>query len=581
MEFVGNRINMKTILATLTVAFLIGRVNLFGGTFPAAAALITVMVAVSTVYIYLVPVLAAAMLTCGGQGIDFYGDLMAMIFCGVFFLFFHRQRFTINQRTAVTVAAVVLFNCLYYAWGHILYLLSVETLIKEAAAVIVYIRVFNTVARVLYIGKSPAAVSNEKMMLALEIMAVSLIGSLGSEPVVFPLWTLAILTVQYCKGIQCSLSMAAVAAAASWCQNLCSPEDFAGLMTALTAGWFFAALADGKYRKTVLAATVFTVLAVSAGQQIYGIAAVIAAFVAVPAGMMTRLWCVAEERFVSEPVSDIDIRLTSIRRELMKKKRAFSSLAKLYGEDMGSRQIISHQFTGMARTVDGIIRDLGGKGENARERELPGIPVGEASYAFEHVSGDSCLSFSFGKNKQALIISDGMGKGSRAAAESKLVVTTLAELLSAGFDVDVAIKTINAILMTGRKSDMFATVDLAIINKETGRAQIFKMGAASTFVKHDGKVSVLKRPAPPVGIVDGVKLEYIDVKLHRGDLLLMVSDGITDCDRNDPQCRWLRERLSSIGSKDPDTVAELIVNKAAEKYGIRERDDLTVMVAAI
>ena len=174
-----------------------------------------------------------------------------------------------------------------------------------------------------------------------------------------------------------------------------------------------------------------------------------------------------------------------------------------------------------------------------------------------------------------------MGKGSRAAAESKLVVTTLAELLSAGFDVDVAIKTINAILMTGRKSDMFATVDLAIINKETGRAQIFKMGAASTFVKHDGKVSVLKRPAPPVGIVDGVKLEYIDVKLHRGDLLLMVSDGITDCDRNDPQCRWLRERLSSIGSKDPDTVAELIVNKAAEKYGIRERDDLTVMVAAI
>ena len=57
MEFVGNRINLKTILATLTVAFLIGRVNLFGGTFPAAAALITVMVAVSTVYIYLVPVL--------------------------------------------------------------------------------------------------------------------------------------------------------------------------------------------------------------------------------------------------------------------------------------------------------------------------------------------------------------------------------------------------------------------------------------------------------------------------------------------------------------------------------------------
>ena len=92
---------------------------------------------------------------------------------------------------------------------------------------------------------------------------------------------------------------------------------------------------------------------------------------------------------------------------------------------------------------------------------------------------------------------------------------------------------------------------------------------------------MLKRPAPPVGIVDGLKLEYIDVRLKRGDLLIMVSDGVTDCDRNDPDGCWLRERLAELGSRDPDTVAELIVNKAAEKYGIRERDDLTVMVAAI
>ena len=127
MEFVGNQINVKSVLATLTVAFFIGRIHLFNGTFPAGIALITVMVAVSTIYIYLVPVMAAAMLTFAGQGMDFYGDMMAMIFCGVFFLFFHRQRFTINQRTAVAVLAMLLFNLLYYGAGHILYLLSLKT----------------------------------------------------------------------------------------------------------------------------------------------------------------------------------------------------------------------------------------------------------------------------------------------------------------------------------------------------------------------------------------------------------------------------------------------------------------------
>ena len=157
MEFVGNQINFKTVLATLTVAFFIGRINLFEGTFPATVALITVMVAVSTVYIYLVPVIAVAMLTYGGAVLNLYGDMMAMIFCGIFFLFFHNHRFTINQRTSVAVAAVIVFNCAYYAYGHLTYLLSIETMIKETIAVIVFIRVFNTIARILFVGKKSHA----------------------------------------------------------------------------------------------------------------------------------------------------------------------------------------------------------------------------------------------------------------------------------------------------------------------------------------------------------------------------------------------------------------------------------------
>lgn len=58
--------------------------------------------------------------------------------------------------------------------------------------------------------------------------------------------------------------------------------------------------------------------------------------------------------------------------------------------------------------VDGLLEDLAGRNASAESKGLPPVPVGSASYAFEAVSGDSCLSFSFGRNKQALIISDGM-----------------------------------------------------------------------------------------------------------------------------------------------------------------------------
>lgn len=608
MEFVGNQINFKTVLAALTAAFLIGRINLFGGTFPAAIALITVMAAVSTVYIYLVPVMAAGMMTFSGQGMDFYGDMLAMIFCGLFFLFFHEHRFTINQRTAVAVCAMVIFNCSWYAWENLLYLLSLQTLVKEAVALMIYIRVFNTLARMIFVGKGSDVrqVSGEKAGFALVLAAVSLIGAIGFPAAVFPLWVMAVLITAYCSGIQWALATA-VTAQIFWIFRFhANVSLFSALFIGLTVGWFLASLLEGRYRKTILGLAVFLAAAfsvggsVSAGDiggffsgggsavfgsfgagQIYGAAAACAVFIAVPSEFFVKFWCFFSERLMPETVTDMDLRLAAVRKDLTGKRDTFRSLGKLYAIGEGRRQILSYQFEGMARTVDGILEDLTGVTGLSGEKAVPPLVVGEASYAFEEISGDSSLSFSFGRNSQALIISDGMGKGSRAAAESSVVVTTLSKLLSAGFDVDLAVKTVNAVLMSDDSQEMFASVDLAIINKETGRTRIFKMGAASTFVKHDGKVTMLKRSALPVGILEGVKLGYIDVRLKKGDLLVMVSDGVTDCDRKDPDCGWLRERLTQIGSRNPDTVAELIVNKAAEKYGIRERDDLTVMVAAI
>ena len=582
MEFIGNQIHGKTIFATLTVAFFLGRISLFGGTFPAAAAFITVMVAVSTVYIYLVPILAAAMLSVGGVNGDFYGDMMAMVFCGIFFLFFHRQRFSINQRTAVTVAAVVVCNCLYYAASHLLYLLDVKMLVQEALAVVVYIRVFNTTAKMVFVGKEQQGISAEKAGLALMILVVSCIGALEQAVLTGCLWILTVLIIQYCKGTEAALAAAAAEAVFCRCQGIAAADFFVSIMLATVLSWFLAGLVDGKYRKGILAMVMFLATAAFGTEMVFSAAPAAALFMAVPQNLLMKCWCAGEERLMPETVSEADLHLTAIKGDLRKKKQVFSALSKMYAGDMGSRQLVSCQFAGMARTVDGILRDLQGQGLQGRQRvRRQSVPVGEASYAFDAISGDSSLSFSFGKNKQAIVISDGMGKGSLAAAESKMVVTTLSQLLEAGFDVDLAVKTVNGILMTESSGDMFATVDLAIIDQETGRTQIYKMGAASTFVKHEGKVAMLKRPAPPAGIVDGLRLEYIDVRLKKGDLLIMVSDGVTDCDRKDPECQWLRERLGQIGTRDPGTVAELIVNKAAEKYGLRERDDLTVMVAAL
>jgi len=96
-----------------------------------------------------------------------------------------------------------------------------------------------------------------------------------------------------------------------------------------------------------------------------------------------------------------------------------------------------------------------------------------------------------------------------------------------------------------------------------------------------------------MGIVDGLKIDFVSLKLQPGDQIVMVSDGVTDSaryaegqdgggeDDADNGCKWLQEAVRLIKSKDPNTMADLIINKAVENYGVREKDDLTVISAVI
>ena len=582
MELIRNHIEIREIAAICIAAFLAGSICLFGETFPAAAAFMTVMLSVSTIHIYLLPLVAGGIALHMGQGVFIYGDLLATVCLSLFFLFFHRRNFSLNQRTAVGAAFLVFFNLLAYYRADMLFLLRPDLLAKELLTFCIYLRAFHVVGAILCKGKGLQCFSREEISLSLALLTVSFIGTVHVYEVAFSLWLFLILSVLCQKGLQQAYTITVLTAIYSLCLGETSWVLYGCLFAGLTAAWYAAEWIDVKYRKTVMGTVVFFALSGVESTYLYGFAAVIAAFFAVPQNFFKKAGCRIEERFMPEALSEKDLQHLAIARDLQKKRDAFVSLSRLYGRELEGKQILSYQFAGMARTIDQLQADLQGRRNlTAAGGRLAKVSVGQASYSFDEVSGDTMAAFAFDEHHLALVISDGMGKGKQASAESKMVVSTLTRLLQAGFDVDLAMKTVNGILMTGSDGERFATVDLAIIDRAKGRAKIYKMGAATTFIKHNGRVSMLKRQALPAGITSGLDLEYIDIKLRKGDLLVMVSDGVIDCDRQDFNCDWLRSRLLEIGSRDPETVAELIVNKAAEKYGIHERDDLTVMTAAI
>ena len=262
------------------------------------------------------------------------------------------------------------------------------------------------------------------------------------------------------------------------------------------------------------------------------------------------------------------------------------------------------------------------------------IRVGYAAAAAAGISGDAAASCGLPGGSRALILSDGMGKGIKAAAGSRLVVTRLRRNLKAGMPVAKAIKEVNRYMIeqaeaaslkspggtdfangqTGSAVEQvnpapgqggtdfadgqcssdcadedFATVDLTVIDRQSCRARFYKMGAATSFIMRQGRVRKIKGAALPVGIIPRLRLTHISAVLKEGDLIVMVSDGITDADMQDPEACWLCDYLSQniyrdnfdAGRLSARQIAADILTEAEARYGGRERDDLTVAAALI
>ena len=244
------------------------------------------------------------------------------------------------------------------------------------------------------------------------------------------------------------------------------------------------------------------------------------------------------------------------------------------------------------------------------------LSVGYATAAAEEISGDTAISSGLPDGSLALILSDGMGKGIRAAAESRAVARRLRKNLKSGMRPAFAIKEVNRYMLdceealhqagparcssaAAGEAECFATVDLLIIDRNAAKAKFYKMGAASSFLLRNGKVKKFEQAALPIGIIPEIRLNHIAVRLKAGDIVVMVSDGITEAARVDGELRlagsncadgsdgaWLHELLESrtaaeLAHLSARRLAGEILGEAILRYADRERDDLTVAVVKI
>ena len=193
------------------------------------------------------------------------------------------------------------------------------------------------------------------------------------------------------------------------------------------------------------------------------------------------------------------------------------------------------------------------------------------------VSGDSILNTKLKDGKYLIAISDGMGSGESAKKSSQIVVNMIQNLLDSGFNKDVSVDLINSNLLNVG-DDVFATLDMAIVDLYKGTIEFIKSGSAPTYIKHKKRVQLIKSNSLPTGAIKDAKQEVFDKDIENGDLLVMCSDGIIDSNVEYKNKElWIKYLLEDMEIDNSQKVADIILQEAIDNNFGNIKDDMSVI----
>ena len=621
-----------------TFALVVSHGTVMDGYFPAAVALTAYLAARKPLNALIAVPAAAAIAPYLMKGYDPWGDMAAVLVCALFFPVAGKVRFRVWQVGLIAASAGIVCISLSRVATSTVYKISPEKLLVYGALIFAIVIIADVICSIVGADLDASAIGYaDSRASTLQNPASQSAGSYGD-------WISRHMTLLADGKYEKELRIAALISAVLMILNgaglsfLAWPLILFMAMTALdssSAGAPFIVIATGGVWAALigqgqwgLLATAVTGAAAAVFVKRLGIFIRTAAFIAVcwTMGFMesgtvlgvdgyclfvaAALFAVVSWKFrpaVKRLIAAIegnpaDAGETSAFRTaalLQSKSDDMQELAELYATYVDSRSALASQFHMTKQIMDDVRYRISRRPGAARSshssigsraksrREKLAVDISASQYAASGtINGDCCGWQDIGDGRTVMVVSDGMGKGKKAAAESLLVTKTLISLLRAGVTPDLALKMINTVMLMKDDEESYATVDLAIIDRISGKVKFYKIGAAPTLIRHRETVEEVKLSAVTLGIVNGLKIRYMETELKKDDWIIMMSDGVSDggtagSTGRDAFIDTLKSTVAKVRSADPEMMSMLLIDQAADSYIGRERDDLTVLAAHI
>ena len=221
--------------------------------------------------------------------------------------------------------------------------------------------------------------------------------------------------------------------------------------------------------------------------------------------------------------------------------------------------------------------------------EIPGVVLAaryRAAGELNEVGGDFYDVFPRSESEWALVVGDVSGKGAEAAAITALARYSLRTAAMEEGAPSAALRRLNQAMLSEGTSQ-FATVVLAYISAAADGGLDVRVALGGhpppLVLRADGSIETPGRYGVLLGILEDPALHDRTFTLHRGDAMLLYTDGVTEAGSRDRPLgeHGLRDLVSRLREREPEQLVDAVEQAVVGAQTGEPRDDIALLALTV
>jgi sigma-B regulation protein RsbU (phosphoserine phosphatase) len=201
------------------------------------------------------------------------------------------------------------------------------------------------------------------------------------------------------------------------------------------------------------------------------------------------------------------------------------------------------------------------------------------------IGGDLYDFVDYGPGRTAIVLGDVSGKAAPAALFAALVSGIMRSAAVQRPEPAQMLANLNDALQERKLESQYVTMLFAVWNDESRTLQVANSGAVQPLFCRSGEAVTVRAEGFPLGLFPNVTYDEFNVATQPGDVLVFVSDGISDAE-NDKDEMYGQDQLAAMicshRNQSAQEIADAILDDVARFQGANDRfDDETIVVLRV